>query len=243
MLNSDTAYITFECAPVAAKAKPGQFVSISCSRFLKRPFGISYVDAKDGTVSIGVKVVGKGTEEIAAFEEGKEIDVLGPLGNGFDFDSISGKNVILVAGGTGVFPINFAASYCVSNNINHTVVQGFREASQVIMNCDDYVLCTDKGDAGIHGNCCNGLDSLDKDFVSNSVLMCVGPLPMMKACGEWAQKQGISCYVSMEQRMACGIGICLVCVCKLKAEAQGKEFTHVRCCKDGPVFPFEEVIF
>ena len=66
---------------------------------------------------------------------------------------------------------------------------------------------------------------------------------MMKACGNWATEKGIHSFVSMEQRMGCGIGICLVCVCKLKAEANGEEFKHVRCCKEGPVFPFEEVIF
>lgn len=243
MLNNDTAYLTFKCPQIAKKATPGQFVNISCSKLLKRPFGIAYTDTKDGTFSIGVKVVGKGTEEIAAFEEGKTVDVLGPLGNGFYFDEFKDKNVILVAGGTGVFPINFAKTYCEKHSINFTVVQGFREASQIIMNSPDYVLCTDKGDAGIKGNCCDGLNTLDESLISNAVLCCVGPLPMMKACGNWATEKGIPCYVSMEQRMGCGIGICLVCVCKLKAEAEGKEFTHVRCCKDGPVFPFEEVIF
>lgn len=243
MLNEDTAYITVKCPDIASKAMPGQFVNISCSKFLKRPFGIADVDTNEGTFNIGVKVVGKGTKEIAAFEAGKEVLVLGPLGNGFDFESMKGKNLILVAGGTGVFPIHFASSYCKANNIEFKLVQGFRNASQVIMSDDSVILTTDAGDAGIHGNCCNGLDTIDEAFVKDSVLCCVGPLPMMKSCGNWATSKGIKSFVSMEQRMACGVGICLVCVCKVKAEANGEEFKHVRCCKEGPVFPFEEVIW
>lgn len=243
MLNEDTAYLTIKCPDIAKIAKPGQFVNISCSKFLKRPFGIADVNITEGTFNIGVKVVGKGTIEIAAFEVGKVVSVLGPLGNGFDFDSLAGKKLILVAGGTGVFPINFACSYCKANNIEYKLVQGFRNASQVIMSEDSAILCTDAGDAGIHGNCCNGLDTIEEDYINDAVLMCVGPLPMMKACGTWATNKGIKSYVSMEQRMACGVGICLVCVCKVKAEANGEEFKHVRCCKEGPVFPFEEVVW
>lgn len=240
MLNSDTAYLTIHCPSIAKNARPGQFVNISCSGFLKRPFGIASVDVNAGTFCIGVKVVGKGTTEITSFEEGKEITVLGPLGNGFDFDK-DGK-YILVSGGTGVFPINFAHEYLASNNITHTVCQGFRDASQIVMNDDSYILTTDAGDAGIKGNCCDGLNTISDEDLAGSTVVCVGPLPMMKAVGNWATSKGLKCFVSMEQRMACGIGICLVCVCKVKAEAQGQEFNHVRCCKEGPVFPFEEVI-
>ena len=241
MLNLDTAYLTISCPEIANEACPGKFVNISCSRFLKRPFGIASVNREKGTFDIGVKVVGKGTKEIAAFEEGQTVDVLGPLGNGFKFDE--NKNYILVAGGTGVFPINFASEYLSEKKIDFKVVEGFRNKDQVVLNKSDYVLCTDSGDIGIKGTCIAGLDSLPEEYVKNSVLCCVGPLPMMKACGNWATSKGIPSFVSMEQRMGCGIGICLVCVCKLKAEANGEEFKHVRCCKEGPVFPFEEVIF
>ena len=80
------------------------------------------------------------------------------------------------------------------------------------------------------------------DISDDPAVCCVGPVPMMKAVGKWAQEKGLKCFISMEQRMACGIGICLVCVCKLKAEEEGIPFNHVRCCKDGPVFEFGEVI-
>ena len=241
MLNGDTAYITLSCPSIASSAVPGQFVNISCSRFLKRPFGIASVDVSAGTFSIGVKVVGKGTAEIASFEEGHEVSVLGPLGNGFEITS-SGK-YILVAGGTGVFPVNFAHEFLAAKGIPHVVVEGFRSSDQAVLTDDSYILTTDDGSLGIHGNCCSGLDSLDISDVSGATVLCVGPLPMMKAVGKWAEGHGLQCFVSMEQRMACGIGICLVCICKIKAEQEGVPFDHKRCCKDGPVFDFREVIW
>ncbi len=241
MLNSDTAFIEISCPEIATSATPGQFINISCSGFLKRPFGIASVNKESGTFKIGVKVVGKGTAEIASFEEGKEVNVLGPLGNGFTIEE--GKKYILVAGGTGVFPVNFAHEVMASGAIEHVVVEGFRCKDQIVLNDPSYILTTDAGDAGIHGNCCNGLDTLSEDQIKDSTVMCVGPLPMMKAVGNWATSHGLKAYVSMEQRMACGIGICLVCICKIKAEKEGQEFDHKRCCKDGPVFPFEEVIW
>ncbi|MBQ4270450.1 MAG: dihydroorotate dehydrogenase electron transfer subunit [Clostridiales bacterium] len=240
MLNQDTAFIILSCPEIAASAVPGQFVNISCSGFLKRPFGIASVNKNAGTFSIGVKVVGKGTTEIAAFKEGQEVSVLGPLGNGFD---LSSEKYILVAGGTGVFPINFAHETLSSMGKKHVVVEGFRTIDQAVMTDDSFILTTDDGSSGIHGNCCDGLNTLSEDDLSDATVLCVGPLPMMKAVSAWAEAKGLSCYVSMEQRMACGIGICLVCVCKIKAEKEGMPFDHKRCCKDGPVFDSKEVVW
>lgn len=238
MLTSDTAYLTIECADIANRAVPGQFVNVSCSRFLKRPFGIASVDTSAGTFNIGIKVVGAGSSELASIEEGSIVNVLGPLGNGFDLSA--SDSFILVSGGTGVFPINFAYETLRSKGKNVTMVQGFRDKSQVCLTSDEYIVTTDAGDYGIKGTCIAGLDTLKIE--GNTTVCCVGPVPMMKAVGNWASGKGLKCYISMEQRMACGIGICLVCVCKKKAEEEGIPFEHVRCCKDGPVFEFGEVI-
>jgi dihydroorotate dehydrogenase electron transfer subunit len=89
----------------------------------------------------------------------------------------------------------------------------------------------------------NCLEDLDSSLIEGATVMVVGPGIMMKKVSEWAKAKGLSCFVSLEQRMACGIGACLVCVCKIKAEEEGKEFVHKRCCKDGPVFRAEEVIW
>ena len=145
-LNADTCYLGFECPEIAGSAVPGQFVNISAGTvFLKRPFGIASVDREKGTFNIGVKVVGKGTEQIAKFETGMEVDCLGPLGNGFDFEGF--ENVILTGGGTGVFPINFAYEELTRQGKNVTVCEGFRNAQQVILNKDGSVREAEVGDA------------------------------------------------------------------------------------------------
>ncbi len=241
MLLGDTAYIELNCPDIARTARPGQFVNVSCSRFLKRPFGIASVDRDSGSFFIGVKSIGSGTGEIITLDRGDEVDVLGPLGNGFDLDSFG--SYILVSGGTGVFPVNFAAQYLESSGKNFTVVQGFGDASQVVLNRPSYVLTTDSGDCGIKGTAIAGLDTLDKCVCgSSSCIICVGPVPMMKAVSGWALNHSMKCYVSMEQRMACGVGICLCCIVKVKADNKDG-FVNVRCCKDGPVFDSSEVIW
>ena len=237
MLTQDTAYLTIDCPEIAQKAIPGQFVNVSCSRFLKRPFGIASTDKENGTFNIGIKIVGGGSGELASIPEGTVINVLGPLGNGFD---LSSDSYILVSGGTGVFPINFAYETLRASGKDVTMVQGFRDKSQICLTSDDYIVTTDSGDYGIKGTCIAGLDTID--LKKDQIVCCVGPVPMMKAVGSWAETKGLKCYISMEQRMACGIGICLVCVCKKRAEQEGVPFEHVRCCKDGPVFEYGEVI-
>lgn len=241
LLNNDTCYLGFYCPEIASSAIPGQFVNISAgTMFLKRPFGIASVDREKGTFNIGVKVVGKGTEQIKEFAVGTEVDCLGPLGNGFDFEDYD--NFILTGGGTGVFPINFAYETLTAAGKKVTVVEGFRNKSQVILNQEGYVITTDAGDAGIKGTVIAGLDTLNIEDPSKTLICCVGPIPMMKAISSWAESKGMKCLVSMEQRMACGAGICLCCIVKVKDDGPDG-YKNVRCCKEGPVFNSQEVIF
>ena len=237
-LNTDTILFELSCPEIASYAKPGQFVNVSCDKFLKRPFGIAGADKDDGIIKIGVKIVGHGTENLSLLKEGDMVDILGPLGNGFDLDSFD--SYILAGGGTGVFPLNFTYDVLCRMGKEVSVVFGFRNMEQVIMNQEAFVITTDSGDYGIHGNVITGLDSIE--IKGNPCVLCVGPAPMMKGVGAWAQSKGLKCFVSTEQHMACGVGICLVCVCKTKSDVPGEDFKHVRCCKDGPVFDFEEVI-
>ena len=240
MLNEDTALIEFLCPEIASSAVPGQFVNVTCSNFLRRPFGVASVNKDKGTFKVGIKIIGEGTEELASLQEGEGTWILGPLGNGFELND---DKYILVGGGTGVFPVNFLYEKLSSEGRTVKVVQGFRDQSQIIMNDPSYILTTDAGDAGLKGNCCDGLNTLSEDDIKGATVLCVGPMPMMRAVSAWASDKGLNCYVSLEQRMACGIGICLVCVCKIKAEEEGIPFDHKRCCKDGPVFDSMEVIW
>ena len=240
-LINDTCYLGFECPEIARVSRPGQFVNISAGTvFLKRPFGIASVDKDNGIFYIGVKVVGKGTSEISEFELGSMVDCLGPLGNGFDFEGY--ENIILTGGGTGVFPINFAYETLTAAGKNVTVCEGFRNAEQVIINKEGYILTTDSGDMGIKGTVIAGLDAIYISEPSKTLICCVGPIPMMKAVSSWAADKGLKCLVSMEQRMGCGVGICLCCTVKVKDEGPDG-FKNVRCCKEGPVFDSKEVVW
>ncbi|MBP5653877.1 MAG: dihydroorotate dehydrogenase electron transfer subunit [Clostridiales bacterium] len=237
-LNEDTLFFVLECPDIAAAAVPGQFVNISCDKFLKRPFGIASADKDKGTVSVGVKIIGEGTKNLSELEAGDIVDILGPLGNGFDIESYD--SYILAGGGTGVFPLNFAYETLTAMGKEVATVFGFRDRSQVIMEKDGHVITTDAGDYGIKGTVIAGLDSLE--LKGNPCVLVVGPTPMMRGVGEWARSLGLKCFVSTEQHMACGVGICLVCVCRVKSDNPEEEYKHVRCCKDGPVFDYEEVI-
>lgn len=237
-LNDDTMLFELYCPDIADQAVPGQFVNVSCDKFLKRPFGIAGADKESGIIKIGVKIVGAGTENMSSLDEGDEVDILGPLGNGFDLAGYD--SYILAGGGTGVFPLNFTYDVLKRSGKDVSVVFGFRNKDQVIMEQEGFVITTDAGDYGLHGNVLTGLDSLD--LKGNPCVLVVGPTPMMRGVGEWAKSKGLKCFVSTEQHMACGVGICLVCVCKTKSSVSGEDFKHVRCCKDGPVFDYEEVI-
>ena len=247
ILGETCSVLTFACPEIASSGKPGQFVNLSCDHFLKRPFGIMSVDKNADTFSIGVRKVGKGTEEILLSKEGDLFTCLGPLGNGFDMSGV--KKLLLIGGGTGIFPIHFAAEYAKENGIPAIVANGYRCKNDAFLYddfsklTDHFFVTTDAGDLGTKGNVMAVLETLDDSLISDSTCMVVGPGIMMRKVSEWAKSKGLTCYVSLEQRMACGIGACLVCVCKIKAEQEGKEFTHKRCCKDGPVFKAEEVIW
>ena len=243
----DNWFLTFSCPEIADTAKPGQFVNLSCSRLLKRPFGIADTNKEKGTFSIGVKVSGEGTREITSYPVDYVFDALGPLGNAFSFDGV--KKIIAVGGGTGIYPLHFALKTADEMGIPTICVNGFRSKNDAFLvdecsrSAQKAIFTTDAGDFGIQGTVLDGLASLSKEEIEFSHVFCVGPEIMMKHVSSWAEENGLFCQVSMEKRMACGIGVCLVCVCKLKAKEEGKPFKHVRCCKDGPVFLAEEVIW
>lgn len=240
-LTPDTSYLGFKCPKIAECSRPGQFVYLSAPNvFLKRPFGIASVDKEKGIFYVGVKRVGEGSKALSCLVPGKIVDCLGPLGNGFDFENFN--NFILVGGGTGVFPINYAYETLTSMGKCVTVCEGFRNKDQVILDRNGYILTTDCGDTGIKGTVIAGLDTIENIDPSKTLVCCVGPIPMMKAVSSWAEEKGLQCLVSMEQRMGCGMGICLCCTVKVKDDGPDG-FKNVRCCKEGPVFDSREVVW
>ena len=215
---------------------PDQFVHVKCghSRLLRRP--ISICDWEENLLRIVFEVRGEGTEWLSRRKAGDRLDVLGPLGRGFRMDR-EGR-YLLVGGGIGVPPMLGCAKWTAERS---TAVLGFRSADRVILEeryreaCKEVYLCTDDGSAGRHGFVdAQVRDILEKDKNFTAILAC-GPRPMLKSVAAVAAEFGVPCQVSMEERMACGVGACLGCAIQM---ADG---TMKHVCKDGPVFDAEEV--
>ena len=214
----------------------GQFVHIRCGEglLLRRP--ISICDWQEGLLRIVFEVRGEGTAWLAERKEGESLDVLGPLGQGFRLDR-QGR-YLLVGGGIGVPPL---LSCAVGTAGRSTAVLGFRSADRAMLLGDFAARCaavrvaSDDGTIGVHGFV-DGVarEVLEADRGFDAVLAC-GPRPMLKSVARVAKELGVPCQVSMEERMGCGVGACLVCACDM-ADGSRK---HV--CKDGPVFDAEEV--
>ena len=215
---------------------PDQFVHVKCghSRLLRRP--ISICDWEENLLRIVFEVRGEGTEWLSRRKAGDRLDVLGPLGRGFRMDR-EGR-YLLVGGGIGVPPMLGCAKWTAERS---TAVLGFRSADRAMLSedfqksCKEIFLCSDDGSIGRHGFVdAQVRDILEKDKDFTVVLAC-GPKPMLKNVAAVAAEFGVPCQVSMEERMACGVGACLGCAIQM---ADG---TMQHVCKDGPVFDAGEV--
>ncbi|HBI63524.1 MAG TPA: dihydroorotate dehydrogenase electron transfer subunit [Clostridiales bacterium] len=232
--------LTLEAPRISSAAAPGQFVHIACgeARLLRRP--ISICQAHDGLLKLVFAAKGEGTQWLSRCSAGDVVDVLGPLGHGFDLSAL-GDRPVFIGGGIGVPPMLQTMQAARAAGAQPTAILGFRSRDAVILE-DDFraagtvYIATDDGSYGIHGFVSDVLRAHIGAFTS---VCCCGPKPMLRALAEIAQAAGIPCQVSMEERMGCGIGACLVCACALKAEDGAVRYGHV--CKDGPVFYAEEV--
>lgn len=203
---------------------------------LRRPISIHSIDKEKGIVEFVFQIKGKGTEILSAKKEGEDVDILGPLGQGtFKFEGK--KNIAVIGGGIGVFPLyELAKAAKESSKVN--MYLGFRNKDYVVLEneykkvSDKFVLTTDDGTYGEKGFAINFLkEDLEKEEI-DGIYAC-GPLPMLKAVQELAKVKNIPCQISLEERMGCGIGVCLGCAVKVSAGEQ-TVYTHV--CKAGPVF-------
>lgn len=227
------------CPELAAQALPGQFVHIRVPGYtLRRPISICRIDKAAGTIRLVMEVRGEGTAILSQVEEGGALDLLGPLGNGFSLPA-PGARVIVVGGGIGVPPLLGVAAQLGEKAI---AVLGFRNKDAVILEEDFQAagaktfIATDDGSYGHHGL----VTDLCQDQGFDCVMAC-GPAPMLKAVKALAEQRGVPCYVSVEERMACGIGACLGCAVALNKEDGTPYFGHV--CKDGPVFESHRVVW
>ncbi len=221
---------------IAPLARCGQFAHVYVpSKTLRRP--ISVCDSQDGVLRLVYQVKGEGTKLMSEMKPLTDVDILAPLGNGFKIEK--GKRYCLIGGGIGVPPMLYTAK----QTENPLVITGFRNKSLVILQDDfknagaELVLATDDGSAGIHGFVTDVLK--EKINEADEVCAC-GPTPMLRAVAQVCKENSKPCQVSLEERMACGIGACLVCAVKVRKNGE-EIMQHV--CKNGPVFNAEEVVF
>jgi len=223
---------------IAETAKPGQFVSLYCkdgSKLLPRPISICEIDQMKGRVRLVYRVVGKGTEEISQSKTGDTIEAMGPLGNGF---ILEGKKALLIGGGIGIPPMLELAKQL---NCEKTAVLGYRDITfleeEFLPYCN-VVISTEDGSKGTKGNV---IDAIKANGLDADIIFACGPTPMLRGIKSYALEHGITAQLSLEERMACGIGACLGCVCKTKEVDHHSNVKNKRICKDGPVFYAEEV--
>jgi dihydroorotate dehydrogenase electron transfer subunit len=238
--------LVFDCSDIAGSTKAGQFVHISCGDglLLRRP--ISVCDLDGSLVRIIFQVKGSGTSWLSERKQGEVIDVLGPLGKGFALD---GSRLLLVGGGIGVPPLLMAARQASEQGKKVNALLGFADADKVILlpefasACDWVEVSTENGSLGKHGYVTDLLISrLEANQNICDLILSCGPQAMLSRVAHIAKEHHMPCQVSLEQRMGCGIGACLVCSCGIKSPGgEGKSFARV--CADGPVFSSREVIW
>lgn len=239
----DAIYLTLEVGDMVRTSckGPGQFVHVKCGEglLLRRPISVCSCqeDSPSDLLSVVFEVRGEGTQWLAERTVGEELDVLGMAGNGFK--AVPGGRYLLVGGGIGIPPMLGCAQYVGKGNT--TAVLGGRSKEKIILQeqfndeCAKVLIATDDGSLGHHGFV-DALvrQELEQDKGYDAVLAC-GPKPMLRTVAKVAEELGVPCQVSMEERMGCGIGACLVCACDMNDGSR----KHV--CKDGPVFDSKEV--
>ena len=241
---ADGIYSMWLQTEAAAEAKPGQFISMYTSdgtKLLPRPISICEIDKVKGALRVVYRVTGEhtGTEQFSKLIAGDTIPAIGPLGNGFPLEKAEGKKAFLMGGGIGVPPILELAKQL---DCEKQIVVGYRDASiflseQFAANGTLYV-STEDGSVGTKGNVMN---AIAENGLSADIIYACGPTPMLRAIKAYAEENGIECYISLEERMACGIGACLACTCKTKEKDHHTNVNNKRICKDGPVFLSTEV--
>ncbi len=226
---------------IAGEAVPGQFLSVYSrdeSRMLPRPISICQVDQRRGRIRLVYRIAGKGTKEFSGYGTGDTLEIVGPLGNGFPLDK-GYEKVLLIGGGIGIPPMVELSERLSGEKL---IVVGYRNSElflkEELERNGELYLASEDGSVGTKGNV---LDAIHGKKLSGQAIFACGPTPMLCALKTYAAEQGIDCYLSLEERMACGVGACLACVChSMDIDAH----THVknkRICKDGPVFAAGEI--
>lgn len=244
-LTRDVIRLTVRAPQIAGTAQPGQFVMArvgdSLDPLLRRPFSIHRVSG-DGELSLLFKVVGKGTGLLAGLTPGSSLNLIGPLGKGFTINPQG--SFCMIGGGMGIAPLYFLSQVFRQANLSgndQPILLGAQTQTELLKLAEEFtelgysvLTATDDGTLGHHGFVTELLDEILQKV--QQVYVC-GPIPMMQIVATKCKAAGVSCEVSLETHMACGLGACLGCT----FPAQGGGYKHV--CKDGPVLSADEVVW
>ena len=247
-LKSDIFKYSVEAPDIVKDAKQGQFIEIRVSDnvepFLRRPISIHNMDKENGILEFIFQVKGKGTKILSEKVEGDLIDIIGPLGHGtFEYNDF--QNIAIIGGGIGVFPLYELAKNAKNDSKNVNIYLGFRNKDFVVLEdefkelANKLILTTDDGSYSEKGF---AIDFLKKDVEDGKIdcIFACGPLPMLKAVRNYAIEKNIPCQISLEEKMGCGLGVCLGCAVKT-AESSSEKPEYVHVCKAGPVFEAKDV--
>ena len=234
----------------AKEARPGQFLGVylnNPAKLLARPISICDVKPEEDLLRMVYRVAGKGTDELSTYNEGTEIKVLGVLGNGYEKalgsgdlnEALKGKKVIVIGGGIGIPPMLLTAK---SIDSDVEIVLGYSNGDLFLEDefedAGNLHIATVDGSVGTKGTV---IDAMKEDEVKGDIIFACGPMPMLKALKEYAKENGMKAYISLEERMACGVGACLGCVCKTVKKDHHTNVNNTRICVEGPIFDAEEV--
>lgn len=237
-LASDIYSLVLYAPEIAGQAKAGQFVSVYSkdgSKLLPRPISLCEVEKVTGTIRLVYRVVGFGTKEFSGLRADDTVEVMGPLGNGFEKKD---KKAILIGGGIGIPPMLELAKEL---KCEKSIVAGFRDETFLMEDLEKYgnvYAASEDGKTGVKGNV---LDAIKEYGIEGDIIYACGPTPMLRAIKEYAIANDIEAQLSLEEKMACGIGACLACVCQSKEVDDHSHVHNKRICKDGPVFDAREV--
>ena len=240
--------LIFEAPKIARVVLPGQFVQIGASGcFLKRPFSVC--DVRGSKVIVLYKVVGRGTAAMVALRRGDRVDVIGPLGKSFCPTPALFRR-IFVAGGVGVPPLYFLARNYPGNRTLDTTFIGARTKNDLLCIGEfkklglRVITATEDGSAGhkgfVTGPLGEFLKTLDIMEAKHVIVFTCGPKAMMKAVAMICSRHGITCIASLEEAMACGMGVCMGCVVKVR---QDGDFVYQRVCREGPVMETDKILW
>ena len=247
-LKSDIVRFKVEAKSIVERAKPGNFIEIRVSEttvpFLRRPISIYNLNKDEGTLEFIFQIKGEGTKLLSKKEEGDLIDIIGPLGMG-TFKINNYEKIAVIGGGIGVFPLYELSKEAKKEKREVSIYLGFRNKDYVVLEqefkdvSDKLIITTDDGSYGIKGFAINELEKDLKNKKIDCIYAC-GPLPMLRAVKKVAMEKNIPCQISLEERMGCGIGVCLGCAVKTaRSSDENPQYFHV--CKGGPVFQAKDV--